>query len=141
MKLAALPLVVVSLALAGCATPETRLRTGLNNAGLSKAMSACMAERMVDRLSLLQLRRLSALGSLKDKQITDLSLAQFLHKTGTGQDYRGMTVGYNDIGIATAPDGTRYAIVVLMGEASSPVPARMATMQSVSRAVAEFHGK
>jgi beta-lactamase class A len=65
----------------------------------------------------------------------------FLHKTGTGQDYRGMTVGYNDIGIATAPDGTRYAIVVLMGEASSPVPARMATMQSVSRAVAEFHGK
>ena len=65
----------------------------------------------------------------------------FLHKTGTGQDYRGMTAGYNDIGIATAPDGTRYAIVVMMGEASSPIPARMATMQSVSRAVAEFHGR
>ena len=65
----------------------------------------------------------------------------FLHKTGTGQDYRGMTIGYNDIGIATAPDGTRYALVVMMAEASSPVPARMATMQSVSRAVAEFHGK
>ncbi|WP_077147145.1 class A beta-lactamase [Sphingopyxis sp. KK2] len=65
----------------------------------------------------------------------------FLHKTGTGQDYRGMTIGYNDIGIATAPDGTRYAIVVMMAEASSPVPARMATMQSVSRAVAEFHGR
>ena len=65
----------------------------------------------------------------------------FLHKTGTGQDYKGMTIGYNDIGIATAPDGTRYAIVVMMAEASSPVPARMATMQSVSRAVAEFHGK
>src|SRR3546814_19760176 len=29
----------------------------------------------------------------------------FLHKTGTGQDYKGMTAGYNDIGIATAPDG------------------------------------
>ena len=65
----------------------------------------------------------------------------FGHKTGTGQDFRGMTAGYNDIGIATAPDGTRYAIVVLMGEATSPVPARMATMQSVSRAVAEFHGR
>jgi len=65
----------------------------------------------------------------------------FLHKTGTGQDYKGMTVGYNDIGIATAPDGTRYAIVVMMGEASSPIPARMATMQAVSRAVAEFHGR
>jgi beta-lactamase class A len=65
----------------------------------------------------------------------------FLHKTGTGQDYKGMTVGYNDIGIATAPDGTRYAIVVMMGEATSPIPARMATMQAVSRAVAEFHGR
>ena len=49
-------LLAASLMLGGCATPETRLRTGLNNAGLSKAMSACMAERMVDRLSLLQLR-------------------------------------------------------------------------------------
>jgi len=29
----------------------------------------------------------------------------------------------------------------MMGEASSPIPARMATMQAVSRAVAEFHGR
>ncbi len=71
---------LLSLMLAGCATPEARLRTGLNNAGLSKAMSACMAERMVDRLSLLQLRRLSALGSLKDKHVTDLTLDQFFRK-------------------------------------------------------------
>ena len=62
MKLALLPALALALVLAGCATPETRLRSGLQNAGLSKAMSACMAERMVDRLSLLQLRRLSALG-------------------------------------------------------------------------------
>ena len=85
MKLA-LPLALLTLALAGCATPETRLRTGLNNAGLSKAMSACMAERMVDRLSLVQLRRLSALGSLKDKRIVDLSLDQFLHKVRALKD-------------------------------------------------------
>lgn len=65
----------------------------------------------------------------------------FLHKTGTGQDYKGTTAGYNDIGIATAPDGTRYAIVVMLGTTSSGIPARMAMMQSVSRAVAEFHGK
>ena len=66
---------------------------------------------------------------------------QFLHKTGTGQDFKGMTAGYNDIGIATAPDGTRYAIVVMMGDTSASIPARMAMMQAVSRAVAEFHGK
>lgn len=66
---------------------------------------------------------------------------QFLHKTGTGQDFRGMTAGYNDIGIATAPDGTRYAIVVMMGETTSSIPARMALMQGISGAVAEFHGR
>ena len=80
MNRAILPLVAASLMLAGCATPEARLRNGLHNAGLSERMSACMAERMVDRLSLVQLRRLSALGSLKDKRIADLSLDRFLHK-------------------------------------------------------------
>lgn len=66
---------------------------------------------------------------------------QFMHKTGTGQDYKGMTAGYNDIGIATAPDGTRYAIVVMLGDTTASIPARMALMQSVSGAVAEFHGR
>lgn len=66
---------------------------------------------------------------------------QFMHKTGTGQNLGGMTAGYNDIGIATAPDGTRYAIVVMMGSTTAGIPARMALMQSVSSAVAEFHGR
>ena len=79
-------LIAGCLALASCATPETRLRNGLHNAGLSRAMSACMAERMVDRLSLVQLRRLSALGSLKDERIVDLSLDQFLHKVRALKD-------------------------------------------------------
>ncbi|MBB6427947.1 class A beta-lactamase [Sphingopyxis sp. JAI128] len=65
----------------------------------------------------------------------------FVHKTGTGQDLNGMTAGYNDIGIATAPDGTRYAIVVMLGSTTSSIPSRMALMQAVSGAVAEFHGK
>ncbi|MDZ3830510.1 MAG: class A beta-lactamase [Sphingopyxis sp.] len=66
---------------------------------------------------------------------------KFGHKTGTGQDFKGMTAGYNDIGIATAPDGTRYAIVVLLGDTTASVPARMSLMQAVSGAVAEFHGR
>ena len=66
---------------------------------------------------------------------------KFLHKTGTGQDYKGSTAGYNDIGIATAPDGTRYAIVVLLGDTNASIPARMALMQAVSGAVADYHGR
>ena len=91
MKHLILPM-LAALTLAGCATPETRLRNGLHNAGLSAPMSACMAERMVDRLSMLQLRRLSALGSLKDKRVTDLSLDQFFHKVRALKDPEILTV-------------------------------------------------
>ena len=48
---AALLVPIVALALAGCATPETRIRTALTEAGLSKPVASCMADRMVDRLS------------------------------------------------------------------------------------------
>ena len=98
MKNLILPMVAM-LVLAGCATPETRLRNGLNNAGLSEAMSACMAERMVDRLSLVQLRRLSALGSLKDKRIADMSLDQFLHKVRALKDAEILAVSTSSAAI------------------------------------------
>jgi len=86
MKKLLLGPVVVALALAGCATPETRLRTGLIDAGLSQRVAGCMATRMVDRLSLVQLRRIGSLASLKDKNASDLSLNQFLHKVRALKD-------------------------------------------------------
>ena len=92
MRHAVLPMLALALALAGCATPETRLRTGLVNAGLSQAIATCMADRMVDRLSLVQLRRLGSLGSLKDKRMTDLSFNQFLHKVRALKDPEILTV-------------------------------------------------
>ena len=58
------PLLVAPLlaaALSACAVPEDRLRTGLVNAGLSRPLAACMAERMVDRLGLAQLLRIADL--------------------------------------------------------------------------------
>jgi hypothetical protein len=76
LALTVLPLMM----LAGCASPQARLRDGLYSAGLSKSTSSCMAERMVDRLSLLQLRRLSSLGSLRDTRIADLTVGQFMYK-------------------------------------------------------------
>lgn len=90
MRIAVLSLLIGSLA--ACATPETRLRTGLVNAGLSQSIAACMADRMVDRLSLLQLRRLGSLASLRDKNAGDLSLNQFLHKVRALKDPEILTV-------------------------------------------------
>ena len=57
------------------------------------------------------------------------------HKTGTGQDWRGGSIGINDVAVLTAPDGRSYAVVVLMKRTTKPVPARLAFMQQVSKAV------
>ena len=64
---------------------------------------------------------------------------RFLHKTGTGQVLAPVSTGYNDIGIMTAPDGTRYAVAVMIGDTTASVPARMEFMQFVSRSVALYH--
>lgn len=64
---------------------------------------------------------------------------EFLHKTGTGQILGAVSTGYNDVGIMTAPDGTRYAVAVMLGNTTAPIPERMRLMQSVTRAVARYH--
>ena len=80
MKYLALPL-LLALSLAACATPEQRVRTGLIEAGLSRPIATCMAERMVDRLSLLQLRRIGRLGDLRDSNVRELTVDQFLRRS------------------------------------------------------------
>lgn len=62
------------------------------------------------------------------------------HKTGTGQELGATATGYNDIGILTAPDGTRYAIAVMLAETTASIPERMRLMQNVVRAVVDYHG-
>ncbi|MBZ9647914.1 hypothetical protein K9B33_10190 [Sphingobium sp. 3R8] len=61
-------------------SPESRLRAGLEEAGLSPRMAGCMAERMADRLSLTQLRRLQLLASLRKSHSGKISVDQLLHK-------------------------------------------------------------
>ena len=78
--------VVSVLALSACATPETRVRTALTDAGLSTPIAACMADRMVDRLSLLQLNKLSGLKKLRGADARKLSVADFLQRTRSLQD-------------------------------------------------------
>ncbi len=79
-RTSAMVLAGATLALSACATPEQQVRSGLIDAGLSAPMASCMAERMVDRLSLLQLRRIGRLGALRDANMRELSAEQFLHR-------------------------------------------------------------
>jgi hypothetical protein len=70
------------LVLSACAVPEARLRAGLINAGLSEPLAACMAERMVDRLSLTQLRRIGDLPRAREAA----SVAEFLRRVRSLRD-------------------------------------------------------
>jgi hypothetical protein len=74
------------LALSACATPETRIRNALVDAGLPKPVAGCMAGRMVDRLSLGQLNKLRGLGKLKDRKTQQLSIEEFVKQTRALQD-------------------------------------------------------
>jgi len=71
---------ILLLTLASCATPESQLRTALGNAGLSPRIAGCMAERMVERLSVGQLLKLRSLGRLGDGPVGQLSAAEFLRR-------------------------------------------------------------
>lgn len=63
----------------------------------------------------------------------------YLHKTGTGQILGARSTGFNDIGIMTAPDGTCYAVAVMIGSTTEPIPTRWQLMQAVAKAVAANH--
>ncbi len=74
------------LSLTACATPETRVRNALVDAGLSQKVSSCMAGRMVDRLSLFQLNRLRGLKKLRDSDAGKITVDEFLSRTKSLQD-------------------------------------------------------
>jgi beta-lactamase class A len=61
------------------------------------------------------------------------------HKTGTGQELRGVATGYNDVAIMETPDGAWYSVVVMVGRTTEPIPARMEMMHEVVGALGRFH--
>lgn len=75
-------LALPALALAACATvsPEAKVRASLMDAGLSPRMSGCMAERMVDRLSIAQLKSLKSMASLRDADYHQMTVDRLLYK-------------------------------------------------------------
>jgi hypothetical protein len=87
-----LTLILPFLALSACATPQTRLRTGLMNAGLGAKQSACMADRMVNKLSLIQLRRIASLRNFGKERIGDMTIDRFMHNIRSLEDTEILTV-------------------------------------------------
>ena len=82
------------VALAACATPspEGRVRDALMDAGVSPPMAGCMAEHMVDRLSLAQLRRIGSLAKLPHRDIGNMTVDEFLYRVRALEDPEILTV-------------------------------------------------
>jgi hypothetical protein len=82
------------LALSACATtsPEAKVRARLMEAGLSQTMAGCMAERLVDRLSMQELRRLGSLAKLGNRDLGSMTIDEFLHRIRALDDPHILTV-------------------------------------------------
>ena len=83
-----LPFVAAAFALAGCsAIYENRVESKLVDAGLSPPVAACMAERMVDRLSRRQLHDIGRLAGA-GRRTGGMNLRQFLRQYRAALDPR-----------------------------------------------------
>ena len=84
------PILIATAALTllttACATPETRVRNALTSAGLPQPVAACMADRMVDRLSYGQLNKLSGLKKLKSERAGDTTVNEFIKRAKALRD-------------------------------------------------------
>lgn len=69
-----------ALLLSGCVSKiaESRVESALLKAGLSQRNADCMAERMVDRLTIPQLRKLEALRGKAGEPLRPRTLQQFV---------------------------------------------------------------
>ncbi|HEV2815666.1 MAG TPA: hypothetical protein VGW40_00375 [Allosphingosinicella sp.] len=94
----AFPFLVILPLLSACAVPEARLRAGLVNAGLPRPLAGCMAERMVDRLSLMQLRRIGDLPRAREA----VSVAEFLHRVRALGDAEVLAVSAGSAAVCEA---------------------------------------
>ena len=71
-----------ALLLSGCVSviAESRVESALLEAGLSERNAECMAERMVDRLTIPQLRKLEALRGKQGEPVRPRTLRQFVER-------------------------------------------------------------
>ena len=92
------------VALTGCAQTiaQPRVRSALEGAGLSPAHAECMAKRMVDRLTIEQLRKLEALGPRDGEPRRPVGLADFVERVRRVGDAEVVAVTATSAGLCAA---------------------------------------
>lgn len=98
---AALPLLIVALATGGCVQKiaESRVRSALVDAGLSDKNAGCMAGRMVDRLTIGQLRKLEALKARAGERERPVTIGEYLERVRRVGDSEVIAVTASSAGL------------------------------------------
>ena len=101
---ACLAAVLASLLLTGCvgAIAESRVESALHEAGLSQRNSKCMAERMVDRLSLSQLRKLEGLKAREGESKRPTTLTEYVERVRRVGDAEALAVTASSAALCSA---------------------------------------
>ena len=76
---------LAATALSACATTsqEARIRAGLLDAGVSRPVADCMAERLVDRLSPSQLNRLADVAMAHREELRRMTVDELMRRSAT----------------------------------------------------------
>jgi uncharacterized membrane protein YebE (DUF533 family) len=76
---------IAAASLSACATTsqEARIRAGLREAGVSRPVADCMAERLADRLSPAQLDRLADVAMTHREELRRMTVQQLLRRSAT----------------------------------------------------------
>lgn len=100
-----LPLVAaVLLATTGCISQiaESRVRSALIDGGLSDSNAACMADRMVDRLSIAQLKKLESLKPRPGEPVRPVSITGYVERVRRVGDAEVIAVTASSAGLCAA---------------------------------------
>ncbi|MGX7952005.1 hypothetical protein ACWPM1_05500 [Tsuneonella sp. HG249] len=94
-------ILVAALALGGCVQKiaESRVRSALVEAGLSDKNAECMAGRMVDRLTIAQLRKLEALKARAGERERPVTISEYLERVRRVADSEVIAVTASSAGI------------------------------------------
>lgn len=97
----ALPLLILALTTGGCVQKiaESRVRSALVEAGLSDTNAGCMAGRMVDRLTIGQLRKLEALKARAGERERPVTIGEYLERVRRVGDSEVIAVTASSAGL------------------------------------------
>lgn len=94
-------LMLATLAMTGCvqSIAESRVKSALVEAGVAEADSECMAQRMVDRLTIAQLRKLEELKAKPGEPPAPVTIGQYVDRVRRVGDAEVVAVTASSAGL------------------------------------------